>query len=155
MNHGKALAIKFISSLALLYIVLGLLYDMSFRNVFLITLVLGISSYIIGDMLLLRRTNNMTATIADFVLALIVIWSMGSALTTGGSPFTMALIASIGVALFEYMFHKYVANNVFTDDNQEVVNNQRQSLKSLQYQTEVSEEDTPYSVDEPIDDEDQ
>jgi hypothetical protein len=141
MKHVKALAIKFVSSLVLLSIILGLFFDMAFSNIFLITLVLGVAAYLIGDLLILPRTNNTVATIADFGLAFLIIWLMSENLTYGDNHFSMSLIAALGVALFEYMFHKYVANNVFPDKG-----GQQQS-RQLQYQTEASEELTPVRQD--------
>jgi hypothetical protein len=141
MKHVKALAIKFVSSLALLSIILGLFFDMAFSNIFLITLVLGVAAYIIGDLLILPRTNNTVATIADFGLAFLIIWLMSENLTYGDNHFSMSLIAALGVALFEYMFHKYVVNNVFPDKGGQ------QQTRQLQYQTEASEELTPVRQD--------
>jgi uncharacterized BrkB/YihY/UPF0761 family membrane protein len=141
MKHVKALAIKFVSSLVLLSLILGLLYDMSFGNIFLITLVLGVAAYLIGDLLILPRTNNTVATIADFGLAFLIIWLMSRGLTYGDNYFSMSLIAALGVALFEYMFHKYVANNVVKDQGGQ------QQARPLQYQTEASEELTPVKQD--------
>ncbi|HAQ07333.1 MAG TPA: hypothetical protein DCR24_07370 [Bacillus bacterium] len=135
MKHLRALAIKFIASLVLLYVILGLMYNMSFTNVFLISLVLGVTSYVIGDLFLLPRTNNTIATIADFGLAFMVIWIMGEGMTYGESLFTPSLIAAVGIALFEYFFHKYMANSTLKE--QEGVNNRP---TNYQYQTEASEE---------------
>src|SRR4051812_26306205 len=135
MKHVKAMAIKFISNLVLLSIILGLFYDMAFRNILLITLVLGVAAYVIGDLLILPRTNNTVATIADFGLAFLIIWLMSKNLTYGDNHFSMSLIAALGVALFEYMFHKYVANNVIPNKGQK-----QQTGQQLQYQTEASEE---------------
>lgn len=144
MNHLKALAIKFILSLGLLYVVLGLIYDMSFGNVFLITMVLGVASYLIGDMLILPRTNNTIATIADFGMAFMIIWLMGENLTYGESLLYPSLIASVGVALFEYFFHKYVSNRVIKESQ-----SNRNQTGNLRYQTEASEEITPKKTDFP------
>jgi hypothetical protein len=141
MKHVKALAIKFVSSLVLLSLILGLLYDMSFSNIFLITLVLGVAAYVIGDLLILPRTNNTVATIADFGLAFLIIWLMSRSLTYGDNHFSMSLIAALGVALFEYMFHKYVANNVIPNKGGQ------QQTRPLQYQTEASEELAPVRQD--------
>jgi hypothetical protein len=144
MKHIKPLAIKFISSLVLLSVILGLFFDMSFGNIFLITLVLSVVSYVIGDLFILRRTNNIIATLADLGLAFLVIRFMGDALANGdnGDMFTMSLIAAIGVALFEYAFHKYVANRVLNE------NQSRENQKTtLRYQTEASEELTPKNTD--------
>lgn len=138
MKHVIALAVKGIASLALLYLILGIMYGMSFGNVLFITLVLGIVAYIIGDMLILPRTNNLVASIADFGLALMVIWLMSAVLTNGGNLFSMSIIASLGVTLFEYFYHKYISTNVI--DNSQAVKNYSGNLR---YQTEASEELTP------------
>jgi hypothetical protein len=149
MNHLKALAIKFIVSLVLLYMILGMFYDMSFGNVFLITLVLGVASYVIGDLFILPRTNNTVATLADFGLAFMLIWLMGESLTYGDSLFTASLISAAGVALFEYFFHKYMSNSVITRTE-----NDQHRTGNLQYQTEASEELTPNLLSERIYDRD-
>jgi Protein of unknown function (DUF2512) len=144
MKHIKPLVIKFISSLVLLSIILGLFFGMSFGNVFLITLVLGVVAYVLGDLLILPRTSNIIATFADFGLAFLVIRFMSDILANGdaGDMFTMSLIAAIGVALFEYVFHKYVANRVLNE------NKAREDQQTkLRYQTEVSEELTPKNID--------
>jgi uncharacterized BrkB/YihY/UPF0761 family membrane protein len=145
MKHIKSLAIKFFSSLVLLSVILGLFFDMSFGNIFLITLVLGVVAYVIGDLFILRRTNNIIATLADLGLAFLVIRFMSDILANGddGDMFTMSLIAAIGVALFEYAFHKYVANRVL-NENQSRKNQQTK----LRYQTEASEELVPKIIDD-------
>jgi Protein of unknown function (DUF2512) len=142
MRHVRAFAIKFIVSLILLYIILGVGYDMAFRNVFWITLVLGVVSYLIGDLLILPRSNNSMATLSDFVLAFVIIWFMGRNLTYGGNLFTPSLISAVGVALFEYFFHKYVSNRVINETGHENV-----QRGNLQYQTEASEELAPEKTD--------
>ncbi|WP_419393815.1 YndM family protein [Cytobacillus praedii] len=138
MKHVKALAIKIIVSLILLYLILGGMYGMSFGNVLFITIVLGMVSYTIGDLLILPRTNNLVASLADFGLALMVIWLMSSVFPNNGNGFLMSLIASLGVALFESIYHKYISKNVI---------NNSQSIYdytgNLRYQTEASEELTP------------
>ncbi|PGL72936.1 YndM family protein [Bacillus sp. AFS055030] len=146
MKHIKAFVIKFIACLALLYIILGIGYDMAFRNVFLITLVLGVIAYIVGDMLILSKTNNTVATIADVGIAFLIIWYMGSKLTYGGSMFTPALISAIGIGLFEIFFHKYVYNHVIKNTE----HRENVSTGNLRYQTEASEELTPDIKEEKI-----
>ena len=101
MKHMKNLAIKFISILAVLFIILGIFYDMSFGNVLWISVVLTLVSYLIGDLLIFRKTNNTMATISDFAIAFLVIWLMGENLTYGDSLIMPALIAAAGIALFD------------------------------------------------------
>ena len=141
MKHMKNLAIKFISILAVLFIILGIFYDMSFGNVLSISVVLTLASYLIGDLLILRRTNNTMATISDFALAFLVIWLMGENLTYGDSLIMPALIAAAGIALFETFFHKYVSRQIH-----EANENQNRST-NLRYQTEASSELTPRNTE--------
>ncbi|MDA2067964.1 YndM family protein [Bacillus cereus] len=142
MKHVKAFAVKFVSNLILLSVILGFFFNMQFRNIFLITLVLCAAAYLIGDLLILPRTNNTVATIIDFGLAFVVIWLMSENLTYGDDELIMSLIAAIGVALFEYMFHRYLSKNILSDR----LTRQRPA-NTLQYQTEASKELTPVLSD--------
>ncbi len=130
------MAVKFFISLALLYVILGIGYDVSFGNVFLITLVLGVLSYILGDRIILPRTNNTVATISDFVLSFVVIYLMTDALTVGDDVLQATLISSIALTIFEYFFHKYVASNL--DDQESTTDMRPRSV-----QTESAEEIHP------------
>ncbi|WP_431800968.1 YndM family protein [Halobacillus andaensis] len=137
MKHAKYMAAKFIGCLALLFLILGVGYEMSFGNVFLITLVLGVLSYVIGDMMILPRTSNTVATISDFVLAFVVIYFMSDALTVAGDIFTASLLSAIGVAVFELIFHKYVASSGLFEPKEREAND-------LNYAAETSDELFPY-----------
>jgi hypothetical protein len=141
MNHMKNLAIKFIAILAVLFVVLGIFYDMSFGNVLTISVVLTLAAYLIGDLLILRRTNNTLATISDFALAFLVIWLMGESLTYGDSLIMPAIISAAGIALIETIFHKYVSRQIH-DDNE--IQTRRTNLR---YQTEASSELTPRNTE--------
>ncbi|WP_428908317.1 YndM family protein [Niallia sp. Krafla_26] len=142
MRHIRNLLVKFIATFAVLFIILGMFYDMSFGNVLAISLVLTLAAYLIGDMLILPRTNNTMATLADFGLAFLVIWLMGENITYGDSLLMPALIAAAAIALFEAFFHKSVANQINNENNE----NQQQS-RNLRYQTEASKELTPRKND--------
>lgn len=141
MKHLWALVIKFLASFAMLFVILGIGYDLSFQNVLLISVILGAVSYVLGDLFILPRTNNTVATLADFGLAIVVIWFiLASVSDNGASIFWASIISSVGVALFEYFFHKYMATSVLNNKNEPT---ERKGNNSLQYQTEASEEVTP------------
>ncbi|KAB2495261.1 YndM family protein [Priestia endophytica] len=137
MKHIKAFLLKFIISFILLYVILGGIDDFSIRDVFLTTIILGGLSYIIGDLLILPRTNNTLATVADFALSFIIIWVMTSNLAYG-NYLARTFISALGVTIFEFFFHRYMANNVFPNDK-----SNRQSNAQLRYQMESSEELNP------------
>jgi len=144
----RNLIIKFIATFAVLYIILGLFYDMSFGNVALISIVLTLAAYLIGDMLILPRSNNTMATIADFALAFAIIWLMGENLTFGDSLLFPALIGAAGIALFETFFHKYVANQLQNEAKSSKNEGQgKNQPTNLRYQTEASREITPRNTD--------
>lgn len=143
MQHFKALALKFLASVVLLYIILGIFFGMSFVNVFIITAILGITAYILGDMVILPRSSNMIATAADFGLAFLLIWFLSSILTNGDNFIAMSIAAALGVALFEYLFHLYLLRNMTEASNEKGTINQG----NLRYNTEVSEDLTPVRPD--------
>lgn len=141
MNHIKLFSVKFIGTLALLYLILGFGYGMSFGNVFLITLVLGMVAYL-GDVVVLPNINNTVATIADFATALLIIYFMSFSVTVGEGWFTASLVAAVGVTVFEYFYHKY-----FKSEYNEAHHEEREGEgppRDTTMQTEASEETSPY-----------
>lgn len=139
----KGFLFKFLFSLVLLFLILGVGFDMSFWNVFLVTLVLGVVSYFVGDKWILPRTNNLVASIADFGLAYLIIYYMSDALTTGGDLLTASLLGAIGVTFFECCFHAYVQRKNGYNENE-----RKRKGARLNYQTETAEELYPDREDE-------
>ncbi|MFP3727995.1 YndM family protein [Priestia filamentosa] len=137
MKHVKAFLFKFIISFILLYAILSGINGFSIGDVFWTTMILGGISYILGDLLILPRTNNILATIADLALSFIIIWVMTSTLAYGdylARTFTSAL----GMTIFEALFHRYMVNRVLPNDKLS-----QRSNGQLQYQMEASEELDP------------
>ncbi|MCP3027817.1 DUF2512 family protein [Halobacillus sp. A5] len=139
MENIKLMGMKFLFSLAILYIILGLGFGISFGSVFLITLVLGIVSYVLGDRIILPRTSNTIATISDYVLAFVLIYLMTDAITVEDDVFTATLISAFSLAIFEYFFHQSVGRTL--DDNGE---RKGANKTTGQLSMEASEEITPY-----------
>ncbi|MFF2888256.1 DUF2512 family protein [Paenibacillus sp. NPDC057967] len=83
--------------------------EASFWGAVLAATGLTVMAYVIGDQLLLRLTNNLFATIADFLLAavyLYVISDMFNWTLSMGEIVTISLI----LGLAEWFFHRYVFN---------------------------------------------
>jgi len=139
MEHLKLIAMKFLFTFPILLIILGGGFDVSFGNVFLITLVLGVVSYAVGDLLILSRSSNTTATISDFVFTFLVVYLMTDALTVGNNVFSATLISTISLTIFEYFFHQSVARNL---DGGEAGTEKMSPAPQLS--TEASEELYPY-----------
>ncbi|CAM4345397.1 DUF2512 family protein [Lacicoccus alkaliphilus] len=111
MEHAKALGIKGIMTLVVLWLVLGAGYDMSFWPMILITtIVLGVISYFAGDMGILPTAGNMIATISDLVVTFLVVWLLGLLMTdiSGGTIALAAIISAVIIAVGEYFFHIYL-----------------------------------------------
>ncbi|WP_421383100.1 YndM family protein [Bacillus salacetis] len=142
MRHVKAFLVKFTPSFALLAIILGGIYGITLGDVFVMSLVIGIITYAAGDLFLLPRSNNTTATLADFGLAFILIWAMTANMTPVDEVLMPSLIAAAGLAVFEYFYHKYLYKSVFSENE-----TPRRMQGNLQYQTEASEEITPVKPD--------
>ncbi|MEC3883393.1 YndM family protein [Halobacillus sp. HZG1] len=142
MTHLKLWALKFVFTLGLLFIILGLGFDVSFGNVFLISIVVSGLGYL-GDVTILKKSNNTMATLGDFVLIFAVIYFMTDALTVGDDVFEATLISAISLAIFEYFFHQSVARSL---DQEKKENHEVRSNGQLQ--TEASEELFPYEKED-------
>lgn len=116
MEYIKALIIKFIMITAVLWVVLELFGTVTFADV-LITSVLLTGVSFIGDVYILPKIGNVAATIADFGLALIMIWALGSFLFEQPIALgTASLISAAIIAVGEAFFHHYMMNQVIDDD---------------------------------------
>ncbi|CDQ19292.1 Protein of unknown function [Halobacillus karajensis] len=146
MEHIKLFAWKFIFTFAILFAILGAGFDVSFGNVFLISLVLSVIGYVVGDRLTLARTKNTTATLVDFVLIFGVVYFMTEALTVGDDVFEATAFSTIALTIFEYFFHKSVARNL--DEEKMEENTQDNFAPKGELRTEASEELTPYDDDD-------
>lgn len=126
MKHLKALIIKFVMSAVVLGIVLTGIYNYNFSESMLISLVLTVVAYALGDLLVYRnaaddsdyKKRNTVATISDLILSFLVIWIMGASLLGNTSTIIQgSIISAIVIALGEWFFHKYLDKHVFNTDN--------------------------------------
>ena len=122
MEHLKAVLIKFVMLAAVLWIVLTVAFEVSFLNTLLVSAVLTAAAYVLGDLLIFRKSGenqehqkrNLIATFSDMVMAFAVIWLMGEALFSNDTNILSAsLISAILIAGGEWYFHKYIDKNVF------------------------------------------
>lgn len=73
-NSGRNIAVKALLVLPVMWVVLTFFNNISFLSSTLIGLVLLFAAYLIGDLMILPRSGNMTATVSDFVLSFLIIW---------------------------------------------------------------------------------
>lgn len=126
MKHLKALIIKFVMSALFLGIILTGIYNYDFSNSMLISLVLTVVAYALGDLLVYRnaaddsdyKKRNIIATISDLILFFLVIWIMGASLFENNSTIIQDFIVSaIVITIGEWFFHKYLDKHVLNTGN--------------------------------------
>lgn len=128
MDHVKALIIKFVMVAVVLGIVLTGMYDGEFSDTLLISAVLTILAYVVGDLLVFRKAGddrernadhskrNGIATVSDAVLTFFVVWLMGKSLfINDGDVLAASFISAIAIAVGEWFFHKYLDRHVFDE----------------------------------------
>ena len=110
--HFKSFLIKWIMILAVLWIVLGWFYGVSFTDILITSVVLTVVAYV-ADVYMLQSVGNVFAAIIDFIMAMAIIWLIGSYLyeepiSLGTASFISAFIITIG----DLLFHRYMKNQI-------------------------------------------
>lgn len=114
MKHFYALVIKLTIVFIILEAVLYFNTGLSFTGIFFLALAVSIVSYLVGDLLILPMSNNIAATVSDFILSLAVIFLFSWVIAGAGVSFYRALVASLIIAAGEWVFHKYLAFSVIS-----------------------------------------
>ena len=98
-----------------------------------------------------KKIGNVAATIADFGLALVLIWLVGSFLyeqpvRVGMAAFVSAIVITVG----EFLYHKYLQNQFFTDEKptleNDFISNRKDNLQTefgSEYDIEKQTEEEP------------
>ncbi|RST74085.1 DUF2512 family protein [Siminovitchia acidinfaciens] len=107
VNHGRALLRKAILTLPFVWVILSVFNDVSFVHSTILGIVLGLISYFLGDLMILPRMGNTSATVGDFFLTLIVIWG-GLNLFGYDEAFGESLLTAIVITIAEYFFHLWM-----------------------------------------------
>ncbi len=97
-----------------LFIIMTGFYGYDGGTTFGLTLIIVGLSYVVGDLGILRVSNNVVATIADIGLITVAIWLIGSMIYSGGVPFFIAFITSLVIGGGEWFFHRFVLNSVLS-----------------------------------------
>lgn len=138
MKFIGPLLIKYSVTTAILWIVLGLYFNVTFIDILATSSILTALAYL-GDIFILPIIGRTAALIVDFALTWVVVWSIGNAIFQGPiSLGTAAFISAIATTVGEFFFHRYLNNQVFR-------NNRRNENKIIyfprrNFQTEFSSE---------------
>jgi len=106
VNMAK-LVTKLIVNSVVLVPLLWYLAGASFLGSLVTSLGLAVIAYIIGDQLILRRSNNLIATIADAGLAFVYLWMVRN-FTDWPLSFTEILTIVAALGIVEWFFHAYL-----------------------------------------------
>ena len=138
----KVLGIKLIATTIIVFSIFGIFYDVSFFNLFLVSILTTAITYIIGDLFILGRFGSVVASISDFFLAFITLATLSYFLIETMMPIVAAsLFAAFFLSLVEPFLHAYM-------QEQDVSKGQREyrtpPVGDLQY--EFSEETEAQSI---------
>ena len=131
MQHAKALAIKFVMILAVLTFIHTIIFDGAFTDTLIISAVLTVAAYVLGDLMIFRKAGNdanpnndhykrnIIGTSSDLVVAFLIIWVLGELLFTNDMNIVgSAVISALIIGLGEWVFHIYLDKNVFPEKTQ-------------------------------------
>jgi len=117
LRHFSAILVKFAMTTIVLEIVLYAFSGLSFWSILGLSLVVTLISYLIGDLVILPATNNLTATIADIILVLVTIYIANFLWYTKELSFFSALIAAVVLGAGEWFFHKLIDRKTNDEDS--------------------------------------
>ncbi|MED3778182.1 YndM family protein [Geobacillus stearothermophilus] len=137
MRHLLALALKYLLTATVMFAILPLFLRISSAELLWFSLWLTLVAYALGDLYVLPRLGNVSATIADFGLVFVATWIGVGAFYdgAGGTMINAAFFSALLAALGELLFHGYVLRFVIGQHGEEGV-----PLIGRQWQTEAAEE---------------
>ena len=141
MRRITAFIIKFIMMTLVLWIVLGLYFNVSFGSILVATIILTTVTFLV-DIYLLPRIGNIMAAVGDFAIVYFGLWFIGrfilneafSLISITNAAFMSAFLILIG----ELVYHRYLRNIVF-ENVQDADKHYKQKEDKI-LQTEVSKE---------------
>lgn len=138
MKYFTSFIMKFVIVTAILWVLLGWIFNIDFGNVLIISIIVTIVSFI-TDITILPKTGNTIASILDFIVIIALVWFFGALLFEEdvAEP-SVALVSSLAITICEVFYHRYLRNFVF-----EKVDDQRSVEPTRYLQTELAKEFDP------------
>ena len=141
LDYVKAIIIKYVMTAVVLGLVLTVFYDVGFPGVLLLSVVLTIAGFFLGDLFLLPRFENWGASIGDFLLTFAGVWIFATYFTAAPvPPITAAALAAVIVTICEVLFHNYVDSHILHSDNRTGGRTKADLKPEERMQTEFGEE---------------
>ncbi|ALX49313.1 YndM family protein [Lentibacillus amyloliquefaciens] len=137
MIHLKALGIKAIAIGITIFSLFGIFYNANLTNLFWVSVLTTGLTFLIGDLFVLRRFGNLTASVVDFPLAFLTIWLLCGMFIEASFPvISVALIAAFFITCCEPFIHTYLNENLEAERFEE----RKREPEAGRLQTEFSEE---------------
>lgn len=111
MFHFINLIAKWALAFLILFVVSLFFAGFNLTNMLVLSSMVAVISYVLGDLFVLPKTGNLMATIGDFGLAFLILWALAmifAPLITIGA----LLVATVGIAVSEFFFHIYMENRL-------------------------------------------
>lgn len=105
---GTALVVKFVMTLVFAAATLLLMDGNRWSQVFMVALGGTIINYLVGDLFILPKYGNTTASICDGILIAGLAYIVNLLVPTFRTSFAALVIFAILIAVGEYFFHQYL-----------------------------------------------
>lgn len=102
------LIIKILATFIVSWIAFGLINDNTLLWVFIVAITVAIINYLVGDLLILPRYGNMSATVADAIFAVIIAYVIDLLTVRFYMTWVSGLVFLITIAVFEYFLHRFI-----------------------------------------------
>ncbi|WP_216827776.1 DUF2512 family protein [Alkalihalobacterium elongatum] len=109
-KHLNPILIKMAMTIIVLLIVMSVAYNYPVWTPIGIGILVAAVSYSVGDLYILKISNNVVASLADLFMATWLIWIIGPLFQGLRIPFIVAFISALLITGGEWFFHKYMVN---------------------------------------------
>ncbi|MDN3436998.1 DUF2512 family protein [Planococcus sp. APC 3900] len=114
MKYLEAILIKFAMVFSVLFVILGIAYEVEVFEIFILSLIITAVGFI-GDLTIYPKTSNKVATGGDFVLVFLIVW-LGGLWLINNPDFSLvmpAIYSALLIAVGEWFFHIYLTKRVW------------------------------------------
>ena len=114
MKYLEAILIKFAMVFSVLFVILGIAYEVEVFEIFILSLIITAVGFI-GDLTIYPKTSNKVATGGDFVLVFLIVW-LGGLWLINNPDFSLvmpAIYSALLIAVGEWFFHIYLTKRIW------------------------------------------
>ncbi|NLD26332.1 MAG: DUF2512 family protein [Acholeplasmataceae bacterium] len=95
------------------WVAYGLIEDNGLLWIFITSLAISLLLFLIGDMLILPRYGNVSATVADTVLAVLIAWIVDLLTIHFYITWMSSLVFAVIIFITEHILHRYLHRDDF------------------------------------------